>query len=84
MARQLKVYGGKTYVNRKPLRTIIATTTKKRAMEILGISVGEFNNYWCETGNEHELKTALNCPETVFVSEDKHGDRTYKKLSEIL
>ena len=59
MARKLKVWGG-TDGGRG--RVIVAATTKKRAVEVLNkwarVSMYHFNDYWTETGNELELKTA--------------------------
>ena len=68
--KNYKVFGGLTFVNGKQARTIVATKTKKKAMELLDVSVSEFNNYWGETGNGIELSVALNKPETVFFSFD--------------
>ena len=36
MAINMKVYGGITYVDGNQVRTIIATSTKKKAVELLG------------------------------------------------
>lgn len=67
MPRKLKVWGGDSFVNgNKQVRTIVATTTKKEAMAILGVSVNEFTNHWCETGNDIETAIALSAPGTVF------------------
>ncbi len=68
---KLKVWGGLTRSARKPApnggtqaRTIVAAKNQKRAVELLvmaghGISLSEFRNYWCETGNELELAIAF-------------------------
>jgi hypothetical protein len=63
MARKKKVYGGLTMVKGEQLRTLVCATTKKQALEFLAqirenLSMSYFNNYWGETGNEEELKTA--------------------------
>jgi hypothetical protein len=45
----------------RQFRVIVAATTKKRALELLSfldVSRGEFNDYWCETGNATELAVA--------------------------
>ncbi len=65
--KTLKVWGGLTMQGNKQHRTIVATYTKKKVCELVNISISELNNYWCETGNEIELKLALANPETVFV-----------------
>lgn len=59
MAKKLKVWGGLMFdENHKQRRTIVAATTKKRAMELTNESLNRFNNYWCLTGNTTELLTA--------------------------
>lgn len=77
--RDLKVWGGLTWGKRKQMRTIIATTTKKRAMELLDVSAYTFNLYWCETGNEIELETALAKPETIFIAENDYKYKFIEK-----
>lgn len=47
--------------------TVIATRTKKKAYEMLGVSAKYFNDYFCETGNAKELELCLNKPETFFI-----------------
>lgn len=69
---KLKVWGGLSMVDRIQKRTIVATKTKKRAVELVGTTMYDFNRYWGETGNVVELNVALNQPETVFVCEDKY------------
>ncbi|MBL4596915.1 MAG: hypothetical protein JKX99_10105 [Robiginitomaculum sp.] len=65
--RELKVWGGLGYTKQgKQIRTIVATRTKKRACELLGISIGHLNNYWSPTGNKIELAIATKRPEVVF------------------
>ncbi len=65
--KTLKVWGGLTFRGCTQCRTIVATYTKKKACELVNISIGELNDYWSETGNEIELKLALANPEIVFV-----------------
>ena len=64
--KKYKVWGGLIYGNKGAKRTIIATKTKKKAIELLELPYSYFNDYWCETGNEKELKLALSKPETIF------------------
>ena len=72
--RKMKVWGGLTFKNGNQMRTIVATTTKKKAMELLEMrSSYEFNNYWCEAGNDTELTIALAEPNTVFIAVDRLG-----------
>ena len=64
---KLKVYGI-GWMGRH--RRIVATTSKKKAAELIGTSLYHFNEYGCETGNEEEIKLAMSKPETVFERED--------------
>jgi len=75
MAVKLKVWGGLIFVNGKQVRTIVATKYKKDAISLFDyMSIHEFNNYWCETGNDIELKVALSKPNTVFVATSSMGN----------
>ena len=71
--RKLTVWGGLKFVNGKQLRTIIATKTKKEAVKKLGISIYEFNTWWCETGNDIETEIALKNDGIVFVASSSMG-----------
>lgn len=73
MSRAYTVFGGLTFKDGKQVRCIVAAKTKKRAVELLGVSLYEFNNYWCDTGNEIELEVALESPETVFISSNHYS-----------
>ncbi|MFK5950609.1 MAG: hypothetical protein QM500_17795 [Methylococcales bacterium] len=69
MGKKLKVWGGLSVIDGGiQVRAIVATHTKKRAIELLNLSANEFNRYWMETGNPIELNTALSSPESVFVA----------------
>ena len=70
---KMKVWGGLTFIKGSQKRTIVATTTKKKAMELLDLTPYHFNDYWGETGNKIELATALARPNTVFVATDTLG-----------
>lgn len=65
--KELVVYGGRIHLNGKSTRAIVATRTKKKAMELVGVGVSGFKNYWSETRNEYELEIALAEPEMLFV-----------------
>ena len=67
-----KVYGGFTFHNGKQVRTIVATKTKKKAIELLHISAYHFNDYWCDTGNLIELEAAMLNPEKVLITESHY------------
>lgn len=47
-------------------RRIVATTSQKEAAKLIGVSLSEFRNYGCETGNEEEIKVAMEKPGTAF------------------
>jgi len=79
--KAFKVWGGLEFVHGKQVRTIVATYTKKRAAELLGVSMYYFNNYWTKTGNDIELEVALSEPETVFRASSSMGN-DFKKEGE--
>jgi hypothetical protein len=63
---KLKVYGGLTFENGKQVRTIVATKSKKRVSELVGVDYRQVLDYWCETGNDMEIATAISQPNVVF------------------
>lgn len=71
MARKLKVWGW-VGINPNPtnghrqVREVVATTTKRQAIEASGLSAYTFNQYAGETGNTTERVTALSDPGAVF------------------
>lgn len=89
MARKLKVWGGQSMLKSTQnlngsyqTRTIVAATTKKRAIELMnlldrGYSQHYFDNYWCETGNKLELATATE--EGVWVNEGHDYEPRYER-----
>lgn len=54
-------------------RRIVATTSKKRAAELIGTSYYHFNEYASQTGNKEEVELAMSKPETVFEHRDFSG-----------
>ena len=72
--KKLKVFGGCTFVNGKQVRTIIATTSKKKVSQIVGEPYPYVLDYWSQTWNDVELETALAKPETVFVASSVSGN----------
>jgi len=67
MVKKLKVFGGLIFhgTPRKQIRILVASYTKKQAVELLNtvdgghnISYIHFNDYFCETGNSIELSVA--------------------------
>lgn len=75
-----KVYGGCSTYNGKQVRVIVATKTKKKAYELFGISYSYFTDYFCETGNQEELKIALENPEIVFYRDNIYSNGDYQIL----
>ena len=78
--RALKVWGG-SWDGRS--RGIVAARTKKRAVELLAahyhpMSRHYFDGYWCETGNDMELKIANR--EGVWVTTNRLMDGSYKPV----
>ena len=69
MEREMKVYGGRLMHNGKLSRAVVAARTKKKAREVIGCSVGEFNNYWSITHNEEEVSNGLFFPEALIVED---------------
>lgn len=69
----LKVFGGMSYDDGKQVRTIVATTSKKKVSELTGVSYGEVRSNWCETNNDLELATALPYPNLVFKASNSMG-----------
>lgn len=82
--KRLKVLGGRIYLKGNTYRAIIATYTKKKAVDIIKsktyniFSYNEFKNYWCETKNKIELELGLNNPEILFY-EEKDYSKQYKE-----
>lgn len=64
----MKVYGGLIFVNGKQVRAIVSAKSLKRASELTGVKYNHMRGYWCETGNDIELKIATASPETVFIA----------------
>lgn len=94
MARKMKVFSGMVYRG-GGYKCILATTTKKKACEILNLSNKELNDYWhCweidMDMSEHvknlseqalaQLETPLYCPD----KDQFKNDAVYKKWDEIL
>lgn len=61
-----KVFGGMTFHKGKQVRGVIAAPSQKRAAELVGMSIGQFRQYWSVTGNSEEVRAALSHPETLL------------------
>lgn len=73
--KKLRVWGG-SYQGM--YRHIIATRTKKKAIELFGISYSHFTNYYCETGNKQEIVIATSKPNTVFRTKDNESGEYFE------
>lgn len=73
-----KVFGGMTFHKGKQVRAVVAAPTQKRAAELVGMSVGEFRQFWSVTGNSEEVRVALSQPETVFGRSFTKFDEQFK------
>lgn len=47
-------------------RRIVAAKTKKEAAQRLGVSLHQFRNYGCQTGNQEEIELAMREPGVVW------------------
>ncbi len=63
MTKQMKVYGGNWC---GLARRVVAAPSKKRAAELLGVSLPEFNKTFSETANRAEWQLTLVNPEIVY------------------
>jgi hypothetical protein len=62
MTKKLKVWGIPTYERGKYERVVVATTTRAQAAKALNVSLYYLDNYAGITGNEYEIKVALENP----------------------
>jgi hypothetical protein len=80
--KKLKVFGGIDFYEAKQERMICAAYTKKQAVELLNsatglTTMGYFNSFWCETGNEKELSIATEIGVWIV---PRHDDREVKRI----
>jgi len=67
MMRKLKVYGGELFNKKhKQERVVVAVHNQKELAQLTGCSLYYVRGWWCETGNEKELKKALARPHTLI------------------
>ena len=67
---KLKAFGGLLFRGGKQVRSVLATTSQKKAADILDMSLYEFRNYWGETFNDKEVSVAMSEPGKIFIVED--------------
>lgn len=60
---KLKVFAGTPYGRN---RFIVAAKSKKRAAELMRISYTSAKNFLSETGNDFEVRIAMENPEVLF------------------
>lgn len=79
--QKLKVYGTYTHLRgvTGQVRAIVATTSQKKAAELLHVSLYDFRYFGCETGNPHEIETAMAEPGAVFWSTTGYPRNEYQK-----
>ena len=51
---------------------VVAAPTKKRAVELFGVSPYHFKNYGVDMANDEGTKVALSKPETVFWKQESY------------
>jgi len=83
--KKLKVWAGMDFRKKVPqrngstqTRTLVAATTKKRAAELVGWKMHEFNGYWTEIGNTVEL--AIACEEGVWANQGAEFEQQYERV----
>jgi len=68
--RPMLVYGGwvirQVPGHRNQVRAVVATTTKKAAMEALGVTRGHFADFFSDTSHELDVEAAMSSPGDVF------------------
>lgn len=80
---KLKVYGGLVHMRggRGQVRTIVATTSQKKAAELVGCTISEIRDWWETTENDKELATALAQPGVVLQADDSMGNGEFVPMT---
>lgn len=93
MARELKVFGTLIMArgdetaslgmagHHRQIRAIVATTTKKEAIEKLGLNSSGGRDFLTETGNDDEIKLATSKPGQVFAFEPHRSKSVYIEIT---
>lgn len=63
------------------VRVIVATTSQRRAAEILKTSLSDIRKYGSQTWNAEDIRVATANPETAMFF-DEYGSRTWKPVQE--
>lgn len=62
-------------------KAVVATTSQKKAAEIVGVSLRDIATYWSLTGNKDDIAIALARPETLMIkSGSGFGSGEWKSL----
>ena len=66
---KLKVWGGRYWGKGvRGTRAIVCATSKKRAAQIAGTTLYDFNQFWGEIGNEAQIIAGHKMPETLLLA----------------
>lgn len=68
---KLKVYGGDVIIGHTQVRAIVATTSKEKVAEIVGITLYEIKTYWSDTRNESEVEVAMSNPGVMYIHHEE-------------
>lgn len=63
---RLRVYGLTSMRAGKQVRVIVATSSRRTAAPLFGVSLYHMREFGCETGNAQEVQVATFASETVF------------------
>lgn len=93
MTKKLKVWGwaklldndtvarlGLPQQTHNQYRCIVAAASKRRAAELVGSSMYEFNGWWSQTGNQTELAVATEEGVWVAPRQGRESVDVYKRL----
>ena len=65
--RKLKVYGGLQFQSDgKQHRFVVATASKAKLAQTLGVGIYIVTTWWSETGNQQEIAKAMKTPNTLI------------------
>lgn len=65
---KLKVYHGCSFLKgvSGQIDILIATSSQKKASELIGVGISTIRNYFSQTGNKETIDIAMTKPETIF------------------
>ena len=83
MAKQgeIRVWGGSAWIDGNQVRCIVAATSERKAADLVpGLSYSYLRSHWAVTGNHIEIQTALDRPGVVFKSVDIRRRHLYEEV----